>query len=178
MDCSIELSFLCHPCVFTIKIKLNNVAIASANNKLRLIYNAYCPCSKCTKIEIENKHLCFNMESTHITWRCSCIDKVLSTLGETHTDVFSHHCTCGQMVWCELASLWNKAPKSHFLCATDGKLIVLCWSKLNVFCIATPCKASWTFVEDWLECKRGDDMSVSCVPNEHLTVKSIPGREQ
>ena len=170
MDRSIELCLLCHSRIFTIEVDFDDVAISSSNDKLRLVDDTDCPCTKCTQVQVEDKHLCLYMESTNISRGRSCIYKVLSILWKSHANVFSDHGSGGQVIRGKLACLRNQAPQSHFLCSTDSELIILRWSKLDVFSVSTPCQTSRSLIKDWWKRKGWYYMAVSSVPDKHLSV--------
>ena len=118
------------------------------------------------------------MESTDITWRGTCIDEVLCILWKAHANILSHQGSCCDVLWSKLACLWDQTPKSHLLCTTHSKLVVLGWSKLDIFGIATPNETPWPFIEYWRESKWWYNMAVSCIPNKHFTIKCVPCWQQ
>ena len=79
----------------------------------------------------------------------------------------------------ELASRGHKLPKNHLLGATNGELIVDGLTQLNVLDHATPGNAFGCFCEDrGTERHLSDDMPVSHVPNEHLSVEGVSSRHK
>jgi len=119
------------------------------------------------------------VEADYVARVGACKQEVFLVLRESHADVVSHKSARIDDLRKKLSRLGHQLPQSHFLRATDGKLIVLGGPQLHVFHHAAPGEAARSLCKD-----RGhqghlsDDVAVRHVPNEHLAIQGVPSGQQ
>jgi len=70
-------------------------------------------------------------------------------------------------------------PHSHFLGASNSKLIVGGGPLFVVLGVPTPSKAAWGLREDsWDDCETADDVAIGCVPDEHLSIEGVSATQK
>ena len=126
------------------------------------------------QVHVEDQLLRLYVEAAEFAGGRARDEIVFGVLRESHADVVSDVRARVDYLRQELSRGWHQLPQGHLSGATDGKLVVGSLAEFDVLDHATPGDAAWSLCKDGGdEGHLGDDVPVSHVPNEHLTIEGI-----
>ena len=174
VNSTIELSFVTSSSRVSVETHAENLTVTTAAYEVSRRDSLDRLDSKRAKIQTEHKLLGLHMEASNIARGSTSDEIVLLILREGHADEATNVSASVDDLGEELSSLRNQLPKSHFLSARDGELIILRQAEFDVLDHATPGDARWSLCEDGRD--QGhlrNNMTVGHVPDEHLAIEGV-----